>query len=228
MPIANLERTRVPGAESDAYSAFTQLFEERRNKLLRVALRITRNKEEAEDIVQEAALRALLKLNSFRGESRIDTWMAVIIVRTSISRMRSPFWRHRHVSIDSEMTGDQCSLPCIIADSGMNPERYCASYELDEILQSEIDRLKASHRSAVQLCDLEGWSYLEAADALQMKLSRFKACLSRGRRILRKRMHERLSAEDSPASKQDLRGHTAEIVEYRKPRKARTKIGRVA
>ena len=173
------------------YTAFTELFQQNRNRLVRVAMRITRNQEEAEDVVQEAALRALGKLEGFRGESRLDTWIYAIIANSAINRLRSPS-RRRDVALDIAMTNAKDLVSFISSDSSMNPERYCVRYELHEIVRAEIEGLKSSYRSAVELCDLEGCTYVEAATALNVHLAAFKARLFRGRRLLRERLRERV------------------------------------
>ncbi len=77
------ETTR--GVENDDYAELAWIFKERRRSLVSVAFRITRNQEEAEDIVQDAALKALINLNGFRRESRMDTWLYAIIGNAALS-----------------------------------------------------------------------------------------------------------------------------------------------
>jgi RNA polymerase sigma-70 factor, ECF subfamily len=175
------------------YAELSQLFERRRNKLIWVAERITGNHEEAEDVVQEAALKALVNLSSFRGESRIDTWLYAIIGNAAITRLRSASWR-RNVSLDTAAANTHNCLSHIPSDPHPSPEQSCARTELHEILRSEIDGLKDSYRAAVSLCDLEGCSYAEAAAALSMNLAKFKARLLRARRALHKRVRNRVLA----------------------------------
>ncbi|HEV2274494.1 MAG TPA: sigma-70 family RNA polymerase sigma factor [Acidobacteriaceae bacterium] len=216
------------GDGSANYMAFTELFQQNRNRLLRVAMRITRNQEEAEDVVQEAALRALGKLHGFRGESRIDTWIYAIIANSAINRLRSPS-RRRDVPLDVAMTNSKDLLSFITSDCGMNPERYCVRYELHEILRTELDGLKASYRSAIQLCDLDGCSYIEAANALNVHLAAFKARLFRGRRVLRERLRERiLVGGRSAILVKDRRLPSADGLTHKGPRRARSKKKREA
>jgi RNA polymerase sigma-70 factor, ECF subfamily len=193
MSVNDMECEVSCGIESENYIALTQLFGQRRNRLIRAALRITRNEEDAEDVVQEAAVRALVNLHSFRGESRIDTWIHAIIGNSAINRLRSPS-RRREVSLDSETTGHQNVLPYILSDANISPEQSCVRHELHEIIHLEIDGLKDSYRDPIQLCDLGGRSYEEAAEVLNLNLPKFKARLYRGRRVLRKRLSERIVA----------------------------------
>ncbi len=193
--MSNSEITRELGCGmgSEYYSALTELFEQRRDGLVRIALHIMRNQEEAEDVVQEAALKAFVKLRSFRGDSQIGTWIAAIVRHSAINRLRSPS-RRRELSLDTPMTEHQDVFACIASDTRGDPEQSCVQHELSEIVRSEIEGLRCSYRAAVRLCDLEGHSYIEAAEAMNLNLPNFKGRLHRGRRILQRRLRERLLA----------------------------------
>ena len=84
-----METTSV--LENDAYAELAWIFKERRQSLVRVALRITKNRDEAEDVVQEAAVKALVKLDTFRHESSMDTWLYAIIGNAALGRLTNPF-----------------------------------------------------------------------------------------------------------------------------------------
>lgn len=122
--------------------ALTQIFERHRRGLLLAAFRITRNQDEAEEVVQEAAIKALLKLDTFRGESRLDTWIYAIVSNCAISRLRS-LARRRWISLDSEVTTDQSSPRWTALETKMDPERECSAEELREIVCSEMEALKS-------------------------------------------------------------------------------------
>jgi RNA polymerase sigma-70 factor, ECF subfamily len=180
-------------AESDNYAALVHLFEQRRGRLVRAALGVMRNQEDAEDVVQEAALRAFVKLNSFRGESQIGTWIYTIIRHSAINRLRNPYRRHE-LPFDNAMTDHEEVFSRIPAGTNDSPEQSCMHHEFREIVRSEIEGLKCLYRAPIRMCYLEGLSYLDAAEALDMKLPKFKARLHRGRRILLRRLRERLLA----------------------------------
>lgn len=128
--------------------ALGRLFEQHRKRLVRAALRITRNQDDAEDVVQEAAMRALVKLQTFRGESRLETWIYTIVRNCAISRLRIP-GRRRLISLDSELSADQTSPRCVALETTMDPERNCLAYELHEIIRSEMQALKAPYRTVI-------------------------------------------------------------------------------
>ncbi len=199
----SMRTERVPEAPGEAKTehriAFTLLFEQHRKRLVRAALRITRNEDEAEDVVQEAAMRALVKLQSFRGESRLLTWMYTIVNNCALTRLRSPA-RRRLVSLDSELCADENSPRWVAQEATMDPEEACLACEFREILHAEMQALKAPYRIVIQLCDLEGWSCVEAASILKINQHTLEARLYRGRRSLRKGVLTRLRASVQPPS----------------------------
>ena len=115
-------------AENENRTALTRVLEQHRKRLVLAALRITRNRDEAEDVVQEAAMKALVKLQTFRGESRLETWIYTIVGNCALSRLRSPA-RRRLISLDSELNADQNS-PRWVALEATDPEGNCLAYEL--------------------------------------------------------------------------------------------------
>jgi len=209
----SIETERVPGASSEARGenriAFTRLFEEHRKRLVRAVLRITRNQDEAEDVVQEAAIRALVNLQTFRGESRLETWTYTIVNHCALSRLRSPA-RRRLISLDSEVCADQNSPRWVALEATIDPEENCLAYELREIVHSEMQALKAPYRAVVQLCHLEGWSCVEAAGFLKINQHTLEAQLYRGRRSLRQGVLTRvLGSESTSLQIKQFRVHTA-------------------
>ncbi len=180
-------------ATDDTYTELTQLLEQRRARMLRIALRFTRDMEDAEDVVQEASLKALIHLATFRRESRMDTWLYAIICNTAVNRFRGCS-RHREVSLEGIMNANDHAEPYSIRDPHKTPEEHCADREVREMIRAEIELLKDQHRSAVALCDLEGLSHSEAATTLELNLERFNARLLRGRRVLYKRLRKRAGA----------------------------------
>ena len=205
--------------ESKNRIALAQLFEQHRKRLVQAALRITRNQDEAEDVVQEAAMRALVKLQTFRGESRLETWIYTIVSNCALSRLRSPA-RRRLISLDSELSVDQNSPRWVALEATMDPEGNCLAHELHEIIRSEMQALKAPYRTVIQLCDLEGWSCVEAAGVLKVNQQTLEARLYRSRRSLRQGVLSRVFRNEhlSPEVKQ-FRVHTAKRGRRRKPAK---------
>jgi RNA polymerase sigma-70 factor, ECF subfamily len=174
------------GLESENRIALTRLFEEHRTRLVLAAQRVTHNKDEAEDVVQEAAIKALVKLQTFRGELCLETWVWAIVSNCAIGRLRNPA-RRRSISLDSELVPSRNSPRWVALAETADPEQNCLAYELSEILRSEMEALKAPYRTVLRLCDVEGWSYFEVSAPLNLKRVTLKGRLYRGRRVLQER-----------------------------------------
>lgn len=159
----------------------------RRAHLVRVAQRLTRCHQDAEDVVQESALKALSNLAHFRGESRMDTWLHAIVVNTARSWLRCRR-NHGEVSLEMGATEDGEAQAMDFPHPGESPEDGCGQGELRRLLQAEIEKLNPMLRGPIELCDLREWSYREAAYALNLTDATIKARLFRGRTQLKRRL----------------------------------------
>ena len=162
---------------------FVEAAESRRDHYLRLARRIAPSPEEAEDIVQDAMLRAFRSLPRFRGEAKISTWLQTIVHNSAIEWLRQ---QHgcRYVSIEHE---EETGTPALdLPDPGLSPEEQLENSEIRQLLQSEIDRLCFNCRQAMHLCFIEGASQEEAAAALNVSVSAIKSRIFTAKRHLRK------------------------------------------
>jgi RNA polymerase sigma-70 factor (ECF subfamily) len=173
--------------ESDRYAVFTRAVVQRHAYFIRVAQRISLSRQDAEDIVQESVLRAFHCLSSFRGESRIDTWIHTIVVNTARTWLRRRGGR-TFVSLESEGRSDRDGQRLDFPHPGKSPEESCSDHYLHRLLLAEIQSLDPMYRGPIEACDLEGRSYSEAAAALNIKLSTLKARLFHGRTTLRRKL----------------------------------------
>ena len=218
-----IEAKRAPEASGESdfgrRIALTRLFEQHRKRLLLTALRITRDADEAEDVVQEAAIRALMKLQTFRGESSLETWVHTIVSNCAISRLRSAA-RRCLISLDSEFGANQHFPRWVALEPRADPEGTCLACELYGIVRSEMQVLKAPYRTAIQLCDLEGWSRIEAAEILQVNEDTLAGRLYRGRKSLRQGTLARVFGTEQPSLQvTQFRVHTAKGRRRRKSAK---------
>jgi len=173
-------------SDADRCTVFTRTIVQRRAYFLRVAQRISLSQQDAEDIVQEAILRAYDSLPGFRGESRMDTWIHAIVVNTARNWLRS---RGHRVFIPFEADGDPgTGLSVDLPHPGKSPEELCSDRHLRRLLLDEIRSLAPMYRWPIQVCDLEERSYREAAATLNLSICTLKARLFRGRATLRRRL----------------------------------------
>ncbi len=150
--------------------------------LYRMALRLTGNAADAEDLAQDAVIEALRAFPRFQPGTRFDRWVYRIMSHTFIDRVRR---RRRHpiVSLDAP---DRPSLPA----AEPSPEEQALSTERQAMVREAMATLPAEFRLAVVLVDLEGLSYEEAAAAMRCALGTVRSRLHRGRLLLRERLAE--------------------------------------
>jgi RNA polymerase sigma-70 factor (ECF subfamily) len=176
---------------------FMRVAEARRTQLLWLAQRVTNNREEAEDIVQEALLKGFKHLAQFRGESMMYTWLGAIIKNVGREWLRSQKGR---VLQPLEHLGDGNDVPLLdlLQDSYEDPEQFCERWEMTNILLSEINELDSVCKHALKMCAIEERSHLEAAHALGVSVSAIKSRLFHGKRILKRAVRKRIGVQDEP------------------------------
>lgn len=140
---------------------------------------------EAADVTQEVFLKAFRGIRGFRRGSSLKTWLYRIAVREALNHRRW-FWRHHRyqTSLDAEPLRDN-QAPLQIEDEGATPFERLASREAQQAVQCALRQVPAVFRTAVILRDLEGLSYDEVAEVLDVSVGTVKSRILRGRRLLR-------------------------------------------
>ena len=164
---------------------FTQVAEQRRAQLLWLAQCITHDRDEAEDVVQEALFRALKNLRQFRGESQIGTWLCAIVKNTGREWLRKQKGRV-YLSLEHARNPDEEPIAREFTDPERDPEQRFVRKEMNEILHSEIERLNSVCKSTIQMCAIEESSHREAANALGVSVAAVKSRGFRGKRLLKR------------------------------------------
>lgn len=193
-------------------NAFGELIRRHDRKVFRVAQCIMKNREDAEDVTQEAFLAAFLKLHQFQNKSLFSTWMVRIGVNQAFMKLRSG----RKVKLFSldEPADDRADVRSKeIEDDSDGPEQVCYATELDEILEHMLERLNAKLRMVFLLRDVEGMTMNEIAETLELTTSAVKTCLFRARQQLRKDFSEYFGDTCLPARDRKKASHPA--VEFR-------------
>ncbi len=184
---ASDEQRLVDAARGGDVGAFEQLVRRYDRNVFRIAQHITQNREDAEDVVQDAFLKAFQNLGQFQGQSKFYTWLVRIAVNEALMRLRRRR-PERFVSIDEDVKTEEDSIPREIADWSPNPEQLYNQGELKEILQKTIQGLPPGFRTVFILRDVEGLSTEETADALGLSVPAVKSRLLRARLQLRERL----------------------------------------
>jgi RNA polymerase sigma-70 factor (ECF subfamily) len=182
------ELALVQAAKAGDVGAFEQLVKRYDRNVFRIAQHITQNREDAEDVVQDAFLKAYENLEQFQGQSKFYTWLVRIAVNEALMKLRRRR-PERMVSLDEEVKTDEDSMPREVADWSPNPEQLYSQSELRDILGKTIQGLPPSFRTVFVLRDVEGLSTEETAEALDLSIPAVKSRLLRARLQLRERLN---------------------------------------
>lgn len=160
---------------------FIILMQQNQERVYRLALHLLGNEEEAKDATQEAFVKAWKKLNMLRWETS-QAWLLRITVNLCLDWLRR---RKFTGDFSEERDGSQDSFEYQLPDPGSNPLEQCLDEEMQMKVRWAISKLPSPHRAVVILRDLEGLSYQEIAEMLNVKISKVKSNLFRGRRKLK-------------------------------------------
>jgi RNA polymerase sigma-70 factor (ECF subfamily) len=169
-------------------AAFELLVAEHSADVYALLYRLTSDAEEARDLTQETFLRAFQSINRFRGEASLKTWIYRIAVNQARNRWR--WWRRRKrdVTVSLDATDDRHKQPLgatLRNDNAVDPEQETLAHERERQLREALLGLRQSYREAVILRDVEGFSYEEIANTLEISIGTVKSRISRGRLELR-------------------------------------------
>ena len=177
----------VAEAKAGSYEAFEELVNRYENKIYRLGLNVTGNPEDAEDVLQEAFLKAFQHLGEFRADSRFYTWLVRIAVNEGLMKLRKRR-SDRSVPMQDEIGDDGEPIPRELADWKPNPEQIFAQAEIERILRDAAQKLPATYRTVFLLRDMEDLSTAETASVLNLTEGTVKARLFRARLMLREEL----------------------------------------
>jgi RNA polymerase sigma-70 factor, ECF subfamily len=162
--------------------AFEPLVRQHERRVFRVALAVLGNVEDAEEVMQDAFIKAYRHLDQFRRESRFTTWLTRIAVNEALQKRQA---RKESVSLDEASDVESESLPGRFEPWTSNPEKLYGKQEIRQIVEGAIQALPPIYRETLVLRDIEEMSAEEAADALGIKVPALKSRLLRARLLLR-------------------------------------------
>jgi RNA polymerase sigma-70 factor (ECF subfamily) len=194
--VASDDLELVHACKKGDVTAFEQLVKRYGRRLLRISQTVTRNREDSEDAVQEALLKAFQNLAEFREDSQFSTWLIRITVNQSLMKLRKQR-THKEVSMDEDFQADGDVLPLNVPDRAPNPEQLCWASELRDILVRTVEELRPILRTVFVLRDVEGLSIEQTAQVLNLSQAAVKARLWRVRIHLRERLNRYI---DEPTS----------------------------
>jgi RNA polymerase sigma-70 factor (ECF subfamily) len=183
------EDALVMHARTGDREAFRAIMQRCNQRLFRIARAVLGNDDEAEDVLQEAYLKAFAAIAGFRGESGLFTWLSAITLNEARARLR-----RRRRTVDVTMIEDQpnvVAFPLTAAPAG--PEDEAARAQMRRLLERAVDDLPVDFRLVFLLREVEGCSVEDTAQQLGLKPATVKTRHHRARRSLREALDKQLS-----------------------------------
>ncbi len=181
------EPSLVERAQSGDSAAFTTLVEQYQRKIFRLAMNITQNTEDAEDVLQETFLKAYQHLDGFQRNSKFYTWIVRIAVNEALMKLRKRRG-DKFVSLDEPLETGEEEVKREVAVWEGNPEDRYSQEEIRKILDEAVESLKPDFRTVFALRDIEELSTEETAEALGISVPAVKSRLLRARLALREKL----------------------------------------
>lgn len=188
----NVENEFVERLRSGEAEAFDTLIQRYSGDIYALLYRITQNADESAELAQETFLKAFKAIRKFRADAELKTWLFRIAINESRNRHR--WWKRRFrektVSLDDTVGDSGVTLHDTLADAAENPESSLLRREHEEALESALMSLPQAFREVIVLCDIEGQSYQQIAEVLEMNIGTVKSRIARGREELRRRLKD--------------------------------------
>jgi len=178
---------RALGGDQHAYAAILDRY---RGPISTLIFRMVKNREETEDLVQEAFIKAFNSLASFNEQYAFSTWLYKIAVNNCIDHFRKK--RLRVFSIDKPIESKDGELQRELPDTTSAADRHLLNEEKTTLIQDAIDSLPEKYRMSIILRHTEEKSYEEIAEIMQIPLGTVKARIFRAREMLKKKLKDKL------------------------------------
>lgn len=182
------DRRLIKQARAGDQKAFEKLLTKYRNLVYHVMMRMVRNPQEAEDLCQEAFIKAFGALASFNEEFAFSTWLMKIATNNCIDFLRKK--KLRTYSIDEPIQYKEEKVQVELPDREPSPERQMLDEERSKMINDAIQSLPPRYRHVIVLRHKEEKSYEEIAELLKLPLGTVKARIFRAREMLNKKMRD--------------------------------------
>ncbi|MFZ3590288.1 RNA polymerase sigma factor SigW [Bacillus sp. DJP31] len=181
-------KNRIKQVKNGDQNAFSEIVELYKDKVYQLCYRMLGNSHEAEDIAQEAFIRAYINIESFHIDKKFSTWLYRIATNLAIDRIRK---KKPDYYLDAEVTGTEgLTMYSQVAADVPLPEEEVESLELQQSVQIQILRLPEKYRAVIVLKYIEELSLKEISEVLGLPISTIKTRIHRGREALRKQLRE--------------------------------------
>jgi RNA polymerase sigma-70 factor (ECF subfamily) len=184
---------RVLDGETGTFEIVMRRYNQR---LYRVARAILRNDSEAEDVMQDAYVRAYEHLDQFAGRAKFSTWLTRIAVHEALARQRRG---NRYQELAPVSEGDRGDPMDGFASMALNPEEQASNSQIRGLLEDAVEQLPDAYRTVFMLRDVEEMSTTDTANVLEITEENVKVRLHRARALLRKSLYARAGMERKEA-----------------------------
>ena len=188
----NESRLLVAKAQRGDLQAFESLVQIYQQRIFNLALHLSGNASDAQDVAQEAFISAYRSIGNFRKESDFGTWLHRITVNCWLNQ-RKKVQRMTLLSIDEPVSSDGGTVMREIASTDAGPQEAAEEREMREEIHSALRALSPDHRSALVLREIQGYSYEEIASMLECSLGTVKSRINRARAAMRDLLAESYS-----------------------------------
>lgn len=187
MPIA----TSLPCPPSPEHlETFRSIMQTHNRKLYRIARSIVRNESDAEDVLQEAYVRAFTHIEEFRGASALSTWLARIVINEALARLRK---RRRQTKLAEDIRqSHQAEIIAFPLANTNDPERTMAQRQILDLIEKATDHLPDIYRTVFVLSVIEGLGNEETAALLGLRAETVRSRLHRARRLLKEQLQRQI------------------------------------
>jgi len=208
MEMRGRETTTTIGKDADLVEALRlhdptaaeRLIETYGDRAYRLASRMTRNAQDAEEVVQDAFLAVVRRIDTFRGASAFGSWLYRIVANAAYQKLRGRRARRGELTLDDVLPdfGERGQHRETVADWSAAAAEPSVQAELRIALGEAIDELPADYRAVVVLHDVEGRSHEEVAETLRLTVPNVKSRVHRARLFLRERLGQYMTARRDP------------------------------
>lgn len=188
------EERLLAAAKNGMPEAFEALCQTLTPRLLKVALRITENREDAEDAVQDSLMRAYIHIKNFQANCRFSTWLTRIVMNSALM-IRRKNRNARQMSTDNLGQNGEFALPLEIPDHSPNPEQRCVETERRRILRRAVNKLRPRMRAVIEVAQFQELPIKETAKVLDISVAAAKGRFFHARAALRKSVALRAIAQ---------------------------------
>lgn len=178
------EKNLVDLSAGGDVEAFEKLIQSHQKKVYNIALRMTKNPEDAQELAQDTFIRAFIAIKKFRGESSFSTWLYRIAMNVCTDFLRK---RNKAVviSIDQGAIGSESEQPIQLPEDAPGPDELSEKRQLKQLVRQAMDSLSAEHRQVLILRDLMDLSYRDIANTLSVSEGTIKSRINRAREGLK-------------------------------------------